>query len=242
MPFLPPSNISRPIPRPIGRSDDSRLRGFSPSRWERRRGCGSRSCSVGIANRTRTRWWPYPTRFVSGRARLETGRQKKFTHADKTPHPRPQAVVGQLSPPSRVGHSPLIEDASDQVYQHGNEEDDGKYAPRPDAAGLMGLSAGTGVLRPHLEEVCAFVGVHADKGCRGTGVDRVPVAEERDSRRLPPLGIRRRSGYATVAVVAVLVILVPRSVMDRVPGIALLSRAARRAAGVLKDELPSAGD
>jgi hypothetical protein len=72
----------------------------------------------------------------------------------------------------------LVEHASDQVHQHGNEKDDGKYAAGADTSGFVGFHPGTGVLRPHFEEVCTFVGVCANKRRRCLRVQRVSVAQE----------------------------------------------------------------
>lgn len=186
------------------------------------------------------------------------------THRDGAPDARPQGVVGQLAPAARVRDGPLVEDAAEDVDEHGDEEDDGEDAARPDGPGRVRLDARAGVVRAHLEEVGALVRVGAHERRRRLRVQRVVVAQERNGRRLAPSSRRRRcccclrwrrgrgpggrggderraGAVHPVLLVFILVVFVLRAIVDGCAGGALVVlvgiRATGRAAGVLEDEL-----
>src|SRR3569833_400029 len=167
----------------------------------------------------------------------------------ETPDACPQAVVRQLSPPARMRHRPLVENTTNKVYQKGDKENDGKDASRADAPRLVRLDPRAGVLRAHLEEVCAFVR-RADKGDDGLGARGVAVAEEGEGGGFPPLWLLRRRrcrlGILQVLlffIVGVALVFVGGAIVFRCAARLFLARSwAGRAVLVLENQLPAARD
>lgn len=85
------------------------------------------------------------------------------TNRCKVPDIGPEAVVGQLAPPTGVADGAVVEDTAEDVNEDGDEEDDAENAARADAARLVWLSVRAGMDGSCFEEVCAFVGVGADE-------------------------------------------------------------------------------
>jgi len=67
-------------------------------------------------------------------------------YLDKTPDARPETVVRQLSPATGMRNGTLVENASDDVDQDRDEENDGEDAARTNTAGLVRLGGRAGVL------------------------------------------------------------------------------------------------
>lgn len=104
------------------------------------------------------------------------------TYRDKTPHASPQRVVGQLLPSAGIRYRPVVEDATEQVHQHRDDQDNQKDGSRPHATWLMGLGTRARVLRFDFEDVVALLGVRRDEGgCRELR-HGVLVAAEEDGR------------------------------------------------------------
>ncbi|KAI6766987.1 hypothetical protein HG531_011347 [Fusarium graminearum] len=143
----------------------------------------------------------------------------------------------------------VVEDAAEEVDEHGDDHDETKDAARPNATGLVRLGVGASVRRPDFKEVGALVRVRANKGDAGRSRARISVAVERDGGRLASalvlglglllhglfgLGYGRVSGRIVVLVFKGGVAL-GGSLVD---GFRLVNvGAAGGSAGVLKDQL-----
>lgn len=132
-----------------------------------------------------------------------------------------------------MGDGPVIKDTAEEINKDCDHGDDAKDAARSDTTRLVRFGMSTGVNRSGLEEVRAFIWIGSDKGDTGLIRCRIFVAEEGDGRGLSSNWL-------------ILLLLVgPGSIRQRhipfVEAALTLSRAlsARRATGVLQDQLPS---
>ena len=106
-----------------------------------------------------------------------------WTHADKVPDARPEAVVWELAPPTGVGDSAVVKDAPQGIHEHRDEEDDAENTAGTHAPWLVWLGMATSVDRSSLEKVRAIVGgIHEGDGC--LRVAGVQIAVEGDGSGL----------------------------------------------------------
>lgn len=82
-----------------------------------------------------------------------------------------------------MGDSAVVEDAAEEVDEHGNDHDQTEDATGTNATGLMRLSVGASVRRSNFKEIGALVRVRADKRDSCGGRTGVSVAVERDGSR-----------------------------------------------------------
>jgi hypothetical protein len=88
---------------------------------------------------------------------------KILAYLYKTADPCPHAVIRQLSPATSMRYVPLVEDAAEEIYQDGDDADDGEDGAGADAL-FCGLGSDAGVFGEDFEVVGAFVWGGADEG------------------------------------------------------------------------------
>ena len=76
----------------------------------------------------------------------ESNEGTRETCAEEAPETSPERVIWQLLPAAAVVDCAVIEDASEEVDEGRDEEDDGEDRARSDAAGLVRLRARAGVM------------------------------------------------------------------------------------------------
>ena len=169
------------------------------------------------------------------------------TYREETPDARPHGVVGQLAPAALVHDGALVDAATDEVDQHGDEGDDAEDAARAERL-LVCVDDAAGEARAAFEEVGAFVD-GGDEGDAALG-ERVGLAQQRDDGGLAALVLVGRgllllvrAAILILVLLVVVVIVVANDLAGEVDGRALRGRrGAQRAAGVVEDELPATED